>query len=119
MNIIEKNSHLKKRAKEEQYEPSLDELKQKVRELEEQVEKKRLKEKIKDLEDELNGKASSYKPYWLSDDEKEKMKESDRYLYGHSTFDPAKITDTLFRNSFGIPMPRTWQEYEWLTKFYC
>lgn len=119
MSIIEKNTHLEKKAKEEQHEPSLAELQSKLKELEEQVEKKRLKEKIKRLEDELNRQDDRYTPYWLSDEEKEKMKEGDRYLHGHSTFDPMKHNDNLFRNSFGIPMPRTWQEFDWLTKFYC
>lgn len=113
MEIIEKNTHLEK-----QKEESIESLRDKVRSLEEQVEKKRLKERIKELEDELNGNQKHTKPYWMSDDEKDKMKDFDRYLHEHTTFDPAKFGDGLFRNSFGMPMPRTWQEFDWLTKFY-
>ena len=119
MSIIEKNTHLEKNSRDAaSRELSLEELKQRVRELEEQVEKKRLKDRIKSLEDELNDKNSRYSPYWLSDEEKDKMKESDKYLHGHSTFKDSLGSDGIFRNAFGMPMPRTWQEFDWLTKFY-
>ena len=124
MNIIEKNSHLyKQRSKEDEMkcdgEESLEELQQRVKELEEQLERKRLKDKIRRLEDELKNSDSRYEsPYRMSD---EGRKALDKYLYGHSTRKSSiecDDCDVPLRKEFGIPMPRTWQEFEWLTKFY-